>query len=256
MNGRTRRVVALAAIALTVVAGCGSGGGGGEAAAPAAPPQSDGVLTIYSGRNENLVGPILERQLEDAGRRVSRSRSRYAGTAAMAAQLLEEGERRPADVFLAQDAGALGAVAKAGLFAPLPAEVIATRRRRSTGPTSGDGPASPARARVLAYNPTLVPAGRTARIGVRPDRAAVAGARSASPRPTPPSRRSSRRSGVDQGEARAKEFLAGLAANEPQSPGGNTQILEDVDAGQIPLGLINHYYWSRSPPERGAAPRR
>ena len=62
------------------------------------------------------MAPILERFTEATGIAVE---VRYGDTAELAALLLEEGERSPADVFFAQDAGALGAVSDAGLFAPL-----------------------------------------------------------------------------------------------------------------------------------------
>ena len=110
-----------------------------------------------------------------------------------------------------------------------------------------------ARARVLAYNPTLVPTGDLpasvfdltgpqwrGKVGVAPTNASFQAFVTAMR--------------VEQGEARAKEFLAGLAANEPQIREGNAQILEDIDAGLIPVGLINHYYLGEIAAERGVAP--
>ena len=70
-------------------------------------------LTIYSGRNENLVGPLLERYQEVSGVTVN---VRYGGTAELAATIMEEGQNSPADVFFGQDAGALGALSLAGRF--------------------------------------------------------------------------------------------------------------------------------------------
>ncbi|MFW6075166.1 MAG: substrate-binding domain-containing protein, partial [Chloroflexota bacterium] len=78
-----------------------------------------GTLVIYSGRSEELVQPIIDRFAEDTGLDVQ---VQYAGTSELAATLLEEGENSPADVFFAQDAGALGAVAREGLFAQIPSE--------------------------------------------------------------------------------------------------------------------------------------
>src|SRR5688500_9828382 len=82
---------------------------------------AEGPLTIYSGRADTLVAPILERFTEATGIPVD---VRYGDTAELAALLLEEGDRSPADVFFAQDAGALGAVSDAGLFATLAPEVL------------------------------------------------------------------------------------------------------------------------------------
>ena len=75
-----------------------------------APPGGKGkdeVLTIYSGRSEKLVGPIIEQFSEVSG---IETEVKYGSTPEVAATLLEEGAKSPADVFIAQDPGGLGAV--------------------------------------------------------------------------------------------------------------------------------------------------
>lgn len=228
------------------LAGCGSGD---ETARDAAAPESDKKITVYSGRSEKLVKPLLERFTQETGITVE---ARYAGTAAMASQLLEEGDRSPADVFFAQDAGALGAVAKKGMFAPLDADVVGKvpAPYRAKG---GEWIGVTARARVLVYNPDLVPAAQLpatvfdltrpewkGKVGVAPTNASFQAFVTAIV--------------VQHGEAKAKEFLAGLKANDPQIRDGNAQIVEDVDAGKLAVGLVNHYYLGEISKERGRTP--
>jgi iron(III) transport system substrate-binding protein len=171
----------------------------------------------------------------------------------MAAQLVEEGDRSPADVFLAQDAGALGAVNKRNLFATLPSEVtgkVPPAYRADNNTWVGVS----ARARVLVYNPSLVPQADLpasvfdltgpkwkGKVAIAPTngsfQAFVTAVR------------------VQHGEARAREFFSGLKANGVQARDNNIAIVEDVDAGKIPMGLVNHYYLGEIAKERGTTPQ-
>ena len=56
---------------------------------------------------------------------------------------------------------------------------------------------------------------------------------------------------VSQGEDAARQWLEDMQANGAVVYGTNTEVLEAVDAGQIPMGLINHYYWARKVAEVG-----
>ena len=94
-------------------------------------------LTIYSGREEEYVGPIFDR-LEDATG--IDAKVRYGDSAELAATIVEEGENSPADVFFSQDAGSLGAVEAEGLLAPLPDDILSKvdeRYRSAEGAGSG-----------------------------------------------------------------------------------------------------------------------
>ena len=81
----------------------------------------DETLVIYSGRSQSLIEPILNRFAEDTGIAIQ---VRYAKTTELTATILEEGAASPADVFIAQDAGALGALAYAEMLAPLPSDIL------------------------------------------------------------------------------------------------------------------------------------
>ena len=122
------------------------------AAAPAAAQDAAETLVVYSGRNETLIAPILARFTEVTGVQVQVV---YGDTAAVANQILEEGANSPADVYIGQDAGALGALAKAGALSVLPADVL-ERVPSIYASTDGYWVGLSARARVLVYNPTQV----------------------------------------------------------------------------------------------------
>ena len=257
----TRRLLAVAASAALLLSACGgqsgsddsstaSGDGGTTSPTQTDDAATDGagdVVTIYSGRNENLVGPILEQIEEATGTTVE---VRYGDSAELAAQLLEEGERTDADLFFSQDAGALGALAGEGLLAELD-DSLTGAVLDGYADENGRWVATSARARVIAFDPEQAPEVEQmtsiddildpkyrGKIGIAPTNASFQSFVTALR--------------VAKGEDGAREWLTKLQANEPQIYEKNGHILDAVDSGEIALGLINHYYWFEKADEVGA----
>lgn len=234
---KLRRVAALAAAGSLVL---------GLAACTSDSDESD-ALVLYSGRSESLVAPLIEQISDSTGVDIE---VRYASTPEMAAQIAEEGEASPADVFFSQDAGALGALDNAGLLQQLDesvTEAVPAEYRAA----DGTWVATSLRARVLIYDSrtldeaevpdtidaVLAPEWK-GRVGYAPTNASFQSFVTALR--------------VDRGDEAAEQWLRDFLANDPQTFENNNALLQAVDAGTVELGLTNHYYWYNSAAERGA----
>lgn len=242
-SGRALLGLAAAALALPLIAACGGGSDPGGSDPTGAGTEA---ITVYSGRSEELVGPLFAQFTEQTGIQVQ---GRFGDTAELAAQLLEEGDASPADVYFAQDAGALGAVSAAGLLAPLPTSV-ATLVPQNYRATDGTWTGVSGRARVIAYDAEQVPADQVpqsifdltdpqwrGQVAIAPTNASFQSFVTAMR--------------VSQGDDVTRQWLEGLAANDVQTYEKNGLILDAVDTGQAQLGLINHYYWYEKAAEIG-----
>lgn len=247
------RALALASVAALALTACGGSSSTSTEATTAtdattsATPAGDGeVVTIYSGRNENLVGPILERLQEATGTTVE---VRYGDSAELAAQLLEEGEGTKADLFFSQDAGALGALAGEGRLATLD-DSLTDAVLDGYADEAGRWVATSARARVIAFNPELAP--EVAEMSSIDDILDPAYAGQVGIAPTNASFQSFVTAlRVAKGEDGAREWLTALKDNDPTIYEKNGLILDAVDSGEVSLGLINHYYWFEKADEVG-----
>jgi iron(III) transport system substrate-binding protein len=214
---------------------------------PVADPEADpeagdavgaGDFTLYSGRNETLVGPLVEQYAEELGIAVD---ARYGGTGELAATILEEGDNTRADLFFSQDAGALGLLADEGRFAELPAELldrVEERFRDSQGRWVG----VTGRARVLAYNTEVLAAEElpasvrnltdpvwAGRIGWAPENASFQAFITAFR--------------LIDGDDAVRAWLEEMIANGTVNFGdSNSAIVQAIGNGEIDAGLVNHYY--------------
>lgn len=208
--------------------------------------ESDNTFTLYSGRDEGLIQPLIDQFEESSGIEVD---VRYGNTAELGALLLEEGEQTPAQVFLSQDAGALGALSSAGLFTTLPEDVTATVPAGFTS-TDDSWVGVTGRARVIVYDGEALEADDvpvsvdeltdpdwSGRVGFAPSNASFQAFITAYR--------------VLKGEEAADEWVAALAANDPQIFENNGAVLTAVNEGVVETGLINHYYWFRQAAETG-----
>jgi len=223
--GRVPTLIAL--VVAATLAGCGSdddAAGGGS-------------VTIYSGRTQNLIEPILDRFAEETGISVE---VRYGDTADLALLIGEEGDKSPADVFLSQSPGAVGYLDGQGLLATLPDDVldlVAEGFHASDGNWVGFS----GRKRVLVYNPEVIDEAELpdtvldlvkpewkGRVGVAPSNASFQDFVTAMR--------------FKLGDDETQKWLRGIADNDAFVFANNAAIVAAVGRGEIEVGLVNHYY--------------
>jgi iron(III) transport system substrate-binding protein len=227
---RKRVFLAMAVVVViaTLLAACGDDGGS----------DGDKTLVVYSGREETLVGAAIKAFEEKTGIDVQ---VRYASTAAIAAQILEEGSNSPADVVFLQDAGGLGALSKAGRLDVLDKAVL-ERVDAKYRSSKGEWVGTTGRVRVVVYNKQKIVPDRDlpksimdfadpkwkGRIGWAPTNASLQAFVTALR--------------VTKGDAAARSWLEGIKANSPKAYPNNTSVVEAVAAGEVEVGFVNHYY--------------
>ena len=231
---RVRRgVLALAvcAAATLVAAGCGN--------------SDDDGLTIYSGRIAPLVGPLID---EIEAEENTDIQTRFGETPQLASQIIEEGENSPADIFFSQDAGALGALDREGLLMRLPEDILKKVPPRFRA-QDGDWIGTSARSRVIAYGEDvdrselpdsvfgLTDPEWKGRVGWAPTNGSYEAFVTAMR--------------ATYGEERTREWLEGMVANDVQAYDSNVPIRDAIAAGEIDVGLINHYYVAQAVAEEG-----
>ena len=211
--------------------------------------QTGDPLTVYSGRSKSLVDPIIQQFTRETGIEVE---VRYADTSQLTVLLKEEGEQSPADVFWAQDAGALGAMVSQGGLQQLPDDVLGLVGEPYKSP-DGLWVATSGRARVLAYSPQriseddlpqsifdLTDSRYQGRVGWAPANASFQAFVTAMR--------------VTHGEEVTRDWLESMKANGARSYPKNTAIIQAIAAGEVDLGLPNHYYLLRFKKSDGEYP--
>lgn len=194
-------------------------------------------LVVYSGRGQNLVGPLLEQFAEDTGIPIA---VRYADSSELALLLEEEGDATDADVVYMQTPGAVAFLGQRDRLATLESstleqvpEQFRSENDRWVGVTG--------RQRVLVYNQDTVDESElpdsvfdlttdeyAGRVAVAPPNGSFQDFVSAMR--------------LQEGDDRTREWLEGLVANDVRTYPNNNAIVEAVGRGEIDMGLVNHYY--------------
>jgi len=202
-------------------------------------------IVVYNAQHEQLLEEIAPAFTEKSGIDVE---LRNGSDSEMAAQLAQEGDASPADVFLTENSPAMSAVERAGLLAPLDADALAPIPAQYR-PESGLWTGFVARSTVLVYNTSMVEESDLPDSIMDLADPEYAGMVSFSP------------TGADfqaivaavlelEGEQRTRKWLEGLKANGTVYDGNNV-VLESVNSGESAIGIIYHYYWYRDRAEAG-----
>jgi iron(III) transport system substrate-binding protein len=227
-------VVALAAASL-VACGDEDDGGDGDSGEPG--------ITLYSGRVPPQIGPVIDLYEERTGTDIE---VRFGETSQLASTIIEEGDNSPADAFFAQDAGALGAVQDEGLFTELPPAIL-ERVKPGFRSRAGEWVGVTARARVIGYGPQAdrseLPASVldltepewSGRVGWAPSNASFQAFVTALR--------------LTEGEDAAREWLEGMLANDTAPYENNIALRDAIAAGEVDVGLLNHYYVAQAKAE-------
>lgn len=220
--------LALATAALLTVSGCSSA---------ESDPDGDNRITVYNAQHESLTKEWADAFTSETGIEVD---LRQGSDTELGNQLVAEGDRSPADVFLTENSPAMTLVENAGLFTDVDQAVLAqvpSQYRPSNGKWTGIA----ARSTVFAYNTDMLTPDQLPASLLDLQDPAWKDRWAASP------------SGADfqaivsallelKGEDATRTWLEGMK-NNVRAYNGNGTVMKAVNAGEIPGGVIYHYYW-------------
>lgn len=204
------------------------------------------TLTLYSAQHQQSVDMVINAFTKASGIEV---RSHHGEAPEIAAQIIREGARSPADVYFTENSPELVLLAEKGLLSKVSPKTLAQVPAKYSAP-GGEWIGVLARENVLAFNPKMVkeadlPAslldlGQPAwkgKVAIAPSDAdflplvkAVAEIR---------------------GRPAALAWLKGLKANA-QVFDDDEGVVAAVERGASATGVINNYYWARLRTEQGA----
>jgi iron(III) transport system substrate-binding protein len=231
------RIIAAALLLVTAACGSETSGQPPALAAGACVEQTDESVTIYSGRTENIMAPILDAFACDTGVDV---RVRWGASNDLALLLAEEGENTEADVFLSRSPGPVGFLEAKGLLAELEVttlDLVDEANRAAAGTWVGFS----GRKRVLVHNTEQVGADEL------PESVFDLADEQYRGRVALPATNGSFEDWFtvfrDQfGDDEATQWLDDMVANDARYYPNNRAIVEAVGRGEIDMGLVNHYY--------------
>jgi len=231
------KLLIVVALSLFIVglAGCSSEGANPTHLPTATPTPT---LTIYSGRSEELVSPIIKEFSKLTGIKVA---VRWGGSSELAATIMEEGENTPSDIFYSQDPGALGAVSAQLMTLP---DATLNKVKPEFRSTNGSWVGVSGRARSVAFSTKRVAESELpdsiwgftdqkwkGRLAWAPTNGSfqvmVTGMRKL------------------WGDQKTKEWLMGIHANKPTVHKNNSTQIKSIGDGEVDIGFVNHYYLLR-----------
>lgn len=196
-------------------------------------------LTVYSGRAERLIKPVLDAFTAKTGIQIELLSS---GTTELINRMKAEGDRSPADVLITNDAGSLEMARTAGLLRPLNMPEIEQAIPSQFRATDNSWIGLSGRFWIIVYNTGLMKPDRIKSLLDLADPAwkgkiAIPNAGS-----------EYLQAGVSViraslGDDQTRKFLEGLRDNAgTQVYQKSSQIVDAVAKGQVALGIVNHYY--------------
>lgn len=224
--------VALTTAAVLTISGCSNSGSDGGT-----DPDAATKITVYNAQHESLTQEWADAFTAESGIEVE---LRNGSDTELGNQLVAEGDRSPADVFLTENSPAMTLVENAGLFADVNQDVL-DQVPSQYRPSSGKWTGIAARSTVFAYNKDMLNQDQLPKSLLELQDPAWKDRWAASP------------SGADfqaivsallelKGEDVTRQWLAGMKDNV-RTYKGNSTVMKAVNAGETPGGLIYHYYW-------------
>ena len=238
IRGRTRRTAcagAVLALAAGLLAGCGNS-------------EPANTITIYNAQHAQTTAALVSAFTKATGIQV---RVKSDGEDVLTAQIEQEGDRSPADVFITENSNWLQQLDNEGLLEKLEPPTLANIPARDEAP-NGDWIGVTARFSALIYNPAKISASQLPTSVLQLADPQYRGKLEIAPAETDfwP---------IVSSVARVKGTAATLAWLRAlkNNAGGNAAIPDnetvtaDINNGTTALALINHYYYYRYVAEQG-----